>query len=364
MTTPTQPLARHDINAHAEKFHHVYIPNSTGDKVLDTYLFDLSNRFCGQQKSRHVLALLAAVMNAAQCGNLSKHEYKSLSVVLKELVEADGLFHDYDHVRKVTCFGSARTPRSHPNYCEAKELGRLASDAGYMMITGGGPGIMQAANEGAGSDHSFGLNISLPFEQHPNEYVQNCGRLMNFYYFFTRKLNLIKQSDALVTCPGGFGTMDEIYEAMTLMQTGKAAIFPIILLDSPSEDYWNKWMEFNRDTILADGLVSPDDMRLLYHCQNAKMAMDYISHFYSVFHSYYFDGDAVVIRLNESLSEAQVQGLQQEYKGNETIGAIAYEEKGSGRQQPELAHLPRLRVKFKHGNYARLRIFIDSINDC
>ncbi len=361
--TPPTPLPPRDINNRAEKFHHINIPNNTGRPMLDALLMGIANEGCGPHKPDSVLKLLATVMKAALSEDISNNELKSHYVALHELVESDMLFKPYQNHRKITCFGSARTKEDNPNYIQAKELGQLAVEGGYMMITGGGPGIMQAANEGAGVEHSFGLNISLPFEQHPNPIVAQCGRLMNYYYFYTRKLNLVKQTDALVACPGGFGTMDEIYESITLMQTGKAAIFPIILMDAPGEDYWSTWLDFNRKTILADGLVSPDDMHLFHHCQSAKEAFEIIEHYYSRFHSYYFHDGKLVIRIEEMISEQALSVLAEKFKDILTAGDLKQLANDPSEKEELLRHMPRLVATFKHGNYARLRILIDAINN-
>lgn len=362
--TNTTPLPRRDINNRAEKFHHIEIPNNTGNAILDAFLLDISERFCGQHRPESVLKLLSTVMKASMSEEITGNELKSLYVTMHELLESDLLFKPYQHKRKLTCFGSARTPSDNPNYIQAKELGKLAADAGYMVITGGGPGIMQAANEGAGPESSFGLNISLPFEQHPNPVVAECGRFFNYYYFFTRKLNLVKQTDALVACPGGFGTMDEIYESITLMQTGKAALYPIILMDAPGEDYWSSWLEFNRKTIVADGLVSPEDPCLYYHCQSAQQAFDIIEHYYSRFHSYYFHDGQLVVRLNSGISEEALTKLASNYDDILPAGDLQLLEGDPEEKEILLRDMPRLVASFKHGNYARLRMMIDDINDC
>ncbi len=361
--TPTSPLPRRDINNRAEKFHHIAIPNNTGNAILDAYLLDISERFCGKHRPESVLKLLATVMKGSLSDDISGNELKSLYVTMHELLESDLLFKPYQNIRKITCFGSARTKADNPNYIQAKELGKLAADAGYMVITGGGPGIMQAANEGAEAENSFGLNISLPFEQHPNPVVAACGRFFNYYYFFTRKLNLVKQTDALVACPGGFGTMDEIYESITLMQTGKAALFPIILMDAPGEDYWSSWLEFNRKTILADGLVSPEDMNLFYHCQSATEAFQRIEHYYSRFHSYYFDKGKLIIRINKGLSDESITKLSANYDDILPAGDLQLLSCDPAEKEHLLCEMPRLVATFKHGNYARLRMLIDDINN-
>ncbi|MBQ2814404.1 MAG: TIGR00730 family Rossman fold protein [Akkermansia sp.] len=356
-------LASRDLNSRAERPSGFTIPISTGNPVLDANLYDLSRRFCGKHDPETILQMLATVMNAA-ASELGEHELEIMNTSLDELFVADKMFHPYRNVRKITCFGSARTKSHEASYRQAVDFARLASEHGYMIITGGGPGIMQAANEGAGREKSFGLNITLPFEQHPNPVVDGSDKMMNFYYFFTRKLNLLKQTHALVAFPGGFGTMDEIFETVTLMQTGKCTIFPVVLLDPPGETFWARWMRFASKELLADHLISPEDMSLLYVSKSAEDAYGYIARFYSRFHSYYFEGKKVVIRLNNPASQELLDWIKADFADLMPLSDLEQNVDGDDSDpEPMLAKLPRLSFSFKSGAYARLKELMDVVND-
>ncbi len=354
-------LAARDVNSRAEKLHSVSIPVNTGNPVLDANLYDLSQRFCGSHSPDTVLQMLTTVMNAA-ASPLEEHDLQSMNRTLDEMFRADTMFHPHRNVRKVTCFGSARIQPGEPSYELARDFARLAAARGYMVITGGGPGIMQACNEGAGTERSFGLNITLPFEQHANPIVDGSDKMMDFYYFFTRKLNFLKQTDALVAFPGGFGTMDEIYETITLIQTGKSTIFPIVLLDPHGKTFWGHWLDFVNDELLEAGLISLDDMKLLYISKDKYDALQHIAHFYSRFHSYYFDDDLITIRLMEPPPSDRLREMAQEFADIIPLGDISAREDDTDDHEPMLATLPRIKFTFKRGNYARLRELIDFLN--
>lgn len=356
-----QPLAARDLNSRAERHGSEVIPVSTGNPILDANLYDISRRFCGKHNPDTVLQMLATTMNAA-ASRIEEHDLEIMNRSIDELFAADRMFMPYRNVRKVTCFGSARIQRYDPSYKIARDFSALAASRGYMVITGGGPGLMQACNEGATEHFSFGLNITLPYEQHANPVIAGSEKMMNFYYFFTRKLNFLKQTDALVAFPGGFGTMDEIFETITLIQTGKSTIFPIVLLDPPGETFWARWILFIEKELLDAGLISPSDMRLLYVSKSAEDAYEHIAHFYSRFHSYYFDGDTISIRLTEMLTDNQLGWLRQDYPDLMPKGDLVQLPDAPDDHEEKLAHLPRLRFTFKRGDYARLRELIDSIN--
>ncbi len=356
-------LAARNLNSRAEL--HLpasEIPVNTGNAVLDANLYDLSRRFCGNHNPDVVLQMLATVMNAAESG-IEEHDLDMMNRTLSEMFDADRMFLPYRNVRKITCFGSARIQPEDESYLQAVDFARRAVENGYMIITGGGPGIMQACNEGAGRDNSFGLNIRLPFEQHANPYVADSDKMMDFYYFYTRKLNFLKQTDALVAFEGGFGTMDEIYETITLMQTGKCTIFPIVLLDVPGETFWYRWHRFIEKELLDENLISPSDMHLLYLCKSAEDAMAYIERFYRRFHSYYFDGDFCTIRLMEPVSDKLLNWMRFDYTDIMPDGDLVQMEGDDADPEPMLAALPRLRFTLKRGDYARLKDLIDVVND-
>ncbi len=362
MTKPENPLASRRLSGNVQNIQQIAIPASTGNPILDANLYDIANRYCGSHQPEVLLQLLATVMNAAQ-SNLNDHDMRMLSVALKEMYEAEKLFLPYEQKRKITCFGSARIKEGTPAYQIAHDFARLCSEANYMIITGGGPGIMQACNEGALPDMSFGLNITLPFEQHPNPAIADSGKMLDFYYFFTRKLNLVKQADALVAFPGGFGTMDEIYETITLMQTGKATIFPIVLIDPAGDFFWSRWLNFVKKELLEEGLISPEDVDLLYITKDAEDAFAHIEHFYSRFHSYYFNGDVLSIRMHDAISAELFEEIASDYADIMPKGDLVQLDGCAKDVESQLAHLPRLRFTFNLGDYARLRQLINDINE-
>lgn len=354
-------LAARDINSRAERHSSVTIPVSTGNPVLDANLYDLAQRFCGSHSSETLLQMLSTTMNAA-LSPIEEHELEIMNRTIDEMLAADKMFMPYRNVRKVTCFGSARIRPDDPSYQIAREFSALAAKNGYMIITGGGPGLMQACNEGATEHFSFGLNITLPYEQHANPVIDGSEKMMNFYYFFTRKLNFLKQADALVAFPGGFGTMDEIFETITLMQTGKSTIFPIVLLDPPGETFWARWVAFIEKELLDAGLISRSDMKLLYVSKCAEDAYKHIERFYSRFHSYYFENDKITIRMMEEVAEERMRWLRQDFPDLMPKGDIEQFHRDADDPEPLLSNFPRLRFTFQRGDYARLREMIDYIN--
>jgi len=355
-------LAARDINSRAEKHSSVTIPVSTGNPVLDANLYDLAQRFCGSHSPETVLQMLSTVMNAS-LSPLEEHDLEIMNRAVNEMYAADKMFLPFRNVRKITCFGSARIREGDPSYTIARDFSRLAATQGYMIITGGGPGIMQACNEGATEHLSFGLNITLPYEQHANPVVAGSEKMMNFYYFFTRKLNFLKQTDALVAFPGGFGTMDEIFETITLMQTGKSTLFPVVLLDPPGETFWGRWERFIEKELLDAGLISKADMKLLYVSKSAEDAYEHIARFYSRFHSYYFEGDDIFIRMLEPLPEKYLGWMMKDYADLMPKQDLVQMTGGSHDPEPILASLPRLCFTFRRGDYSRLRELIDLVND-
>lgn len=357
-----QILAARDINSRAEHHIPVRIPSCTGNPVLDANLYDLSKRFNGGHSPETVLQMLSTVMNAA-ASPLEEHDLQIMNRAIAEMFAADKMFLPFRNVRKITCFGSARIQADDPAYRQAREFARLAARQGYMVITGGGPGIMQACNEGATEHCSFGLNITLPYEQHANHVIEGSEKMLNFYYFFTRKLNFLKQTDALVAFPGGFGTMDEIFETITLIQTGKSTIFPVVLLDTPGETFWGRWLRFIEKELLDAGLISREDMRLLYLSKSAEDAMAYIERFYRRYHSYYFADDFIAIRMHSTLTDKALDWIRHDYAELMPRNDLVQLTHDDHDPEPLLANLPRLHFTFKRGDYALLKELLDTIND-
>src|SRR5204862_1238636 len=228
----------------------------------------------------------------------ARGDVRVIQTAIRELRYAYKMFAPHAHVRKVTMFGSARTLPTKAEYLQAVDFARKIAAEGWMVITGAGPGIMQAGHEGAGLERSFGANIRLPWEQSANPIIQDDKKLITFKYFFTRKLTFVRHSDAIVLFPGGFGTMDEGYEALTLMQTGKSRIMPLVLMDRQGGAYWRTWDKHIREHLLRNHFISPEDLNLYHVCDDTEQAVKFITRFYGNFHSMRFVRDTLVVRLN------------------------------------------------------------------
>ena len=290
-------------------------------------------------------------------------DVKILHRALKELRYAFRMFSQYRDERKVTIFGSARTRPEDPNYQMAHRFGQVLSENGFMVITGGGPGIMLAGNEGAGREHSFGLNILLPFEQAPNALIADDSKLVNLKYFFTRKLLLVKETHAVAIFPGGFGTMDEMFEVLTLIQTGKTDLIPIVCLEMEGGGFWEGMMEFLETQLVPRGLISHSDLSLFSIVHSPEEAVEVIKNFFRNFHSLRLVNDHMVLRLQYRLSDPELDYLNQEFgdlleSGTFTQGEALPEEEN----EPHLLHLPRLFLHFNWKEMGRLRQCIDWIN--
>src|SRR6266852_6989022 len=240
-------------------------------------------------------------------------DVRVIQTAVRELRYAFRLFAPYADKRKVTIFGSARTQPTRMEYQQGVEFGRKIAAAGFMVITGAGGGIMQAGHEGAGPENSFGANIRLPCEQSANPVIREDKKLVTFKYFFTRKLIFIRHSDAIALFPGGFGTMDEGYEALTLMQTGKSQLMPLVLIDRPGGTYWKTWDRNIREHLVRDQLVSPDDLYLYEITDDTDQAVKIITRFYRNFHSSRFVKDLFVIRLKHAPSESAIEAMNEDF---------------------------------------------------
>ena len=291
-------------------------------------------------------------------------DVRVIQTALRELRYAFKLFAPYAHVRKVTMFGSARTQPSRQEYQQAFEFGRKIAAAGFMVITGAGPGIMQAGHEGAGPEMSFGASIRLPWEQSANPVIREDKKLVTFKYFFTRKLIFIRHSDAIALFPGGFGTMDEGYEALTLMQTGKSQLMPLILIDRPGGTYWKTWDEQVREHLLRDELISPDDLNLYQITDDTDQAVKIITRFYRNFHSSRFVKDLFVIRLQHAPSDSALAAMNEDFADINTGPPIRRIEPTPEEQEDsEHLDLPRIAFMFNRRDYGRLRQLIDVLNN-
>lgn len=290
-------------------------------------------------------------------------DMRVIQTTVRELRYAFRLFAPYAETRKVTIFGSARIQSDKHEYRQTVEFGKKIADAGFMVITGAGPGIMQAGHEGAGPERSFGVNIRLPWEQSANPIIAEDKKLVTFKYFFTRKLIFIRHSDAIVLFPGGFGTLDEGYEALTLMQTGKSQLMPLVLIDKPGGTYWKTWDRHVREHVLRDELISSDDLNLYKITDSTDEAVKIIKQFYRNFHSTRFVRDLLVIRMNHKPSDSVVAAMNEDFADiidGEKIKCI--DATPEEQEDNELLELPRIAFGFNRRDYGRLRMLIDRIN--
>lgn len=287
-------------------------------------------------------------------------ETKLLARSLRELRYALKVFRPYRDTRKVSIFGSARTPESHSDYRCAARFAHAIAAGGWMVITGAGDGIMKAGHEGAGPDASFGVSIRLPFETNANAIIKDNPRLINFRYFFTRKLMFVWQAHALALLPGGFGTLDEGFEVLTLIQTGKAPMIPVVMLAPRDNDYWHHFDHYARTHLLAQGLISPEDLNLYHIFDDPDAAAHHVLRFYHNYHSERMVGERFVIRIRHALSPTQLDAINGEFSDLIATGKIEQ----SGPLEGETVHpdLPRLSYVSTRRAFARHRALIDRLN--
>lgn len=336
---------------------------TTGERSLDDRIQALASEISGEENS----CLLAEMFTTAVCiarGRVDEPEFRMMNRVLKEMRISEEVFHPYRNCRKIAIYGSARTLPEEAEYQTTVEFARRMREAGFMTVTGAGPGIMAAGNEGAGRDDSFGLNINLPFEASANRFITGDPKLIDFDYFFTRKLAFVKEVDAAVGCPGGFGTMDEIFEALTLIQTGKATVYPVVLLDSPGGTYWKFWNQFIEEHLHRLGLISDHDFALYKVTDSVEVAVAEITDFYRNFHSYRYVGDKLVIRMLASLSSEKIARLNADFPDIIKSGKIvATDSLPDEEDEPALAALPRLVFRDQRRSFGRLRQLINALSE-
>ncbi|GMV95898.1 MAG: LOG family protein [Phycisphaerae bacterium] len=305
--------------------------------------------------------MLVTVCRLARDGT-GRGELKLIAKALKELRYAFKIFSAYRHVRKVSIFGSSRTPVGHPEYVQADTFARRMREVNWMVITGAGDGIMRAGHDGAGREASFGVAIRLPFEQQTNAIIAADPKLINFKYFFTRKLLFIKEASAVALFPGGFGTQDEGFEALTLVQTGKSEIVPIVLIDAPGGTYWQHWRTYVNAELLRTGMISPDDMHLFRVTDDVTTAVNEIVRFYRRYHSSRYVGGDLVMRLQSPLPAETLEKLNDTFSDILTGGRIEQTPgplEGEHGEYPEMA---RLVLQFNRRDVGRLRLLIDEVN--
>lgn len=332
--------------------------SDTLDEQLQKLLADLSSH----PQEKLIQRALRVLFRIAE-SDTERLDWKILTASLEDLEQGFKKFAPYQHTRKIAIFGSARTAPEEPEYQVAVNFARYMTKAGFMVITGAGGGIMQAGNEGAGKDNSFGLNIRLPFEQGANTTIEGDDKLIDFKYFFTRKLFFLKESDAIALFPGGFGTQDEAFETLTLCQTGKYGPVPLVLIDKPGGDYWYSWHDYICNQLKAKGLISPEDPSMYTITDSLEVACQTIKDFYRVYHSSRYVGKLLVIRLKLELSDQAVAELNQEFSDILHHGRI---DKSTAlpeeQQELETIALPRLCFYFNQKHQGRLYQLIAKIN--
>ncbi|MGA2774489.1 MAG: TIGR00730 family Rossman fold protein [Candidatus Omnitrophota bacterium] len=333
-----------------------------GDKTIDGLIDELT-KSSGSIETEHVLREI--LTTAVKLGKESKDkgDLKLVNNALKELRYSFKIFSPYRNVKKVIIFGSARSKKTSAGYKMAEEFARKLTAKGYMIVTGGGPGVMEAGNKGAEAGKEFALNIRLPFEQKPNPYIDEKDKIINFKYFFTRKLIFVKETDATALFPGGFGTHDEGFEMLTLMQTGKSKPRPIILMEPEGSAYWNAWKRYVIDHLLKNSFIKKEDLKLFCIARTVDEAIKYIEDFYRVYHSIRYDSGLTVIRLNKEISGKTLKLINQKFKDILTSGEIRLSPPTNKEiQDGEYLSLPRILMEFNLRDYGRLCEMIHVIN--
>lgn len=335
-------------------------PRPTGDAELDRQIGALLDDLAPVDR-RIALESLSTVLALARSG-ASRLDRKIANAALKELRTAFEVFAPFRDSRKVTVFGSARTPRDHAEYETARAFGERMANEGWMVVTGAGPGIMEAGHVGATVARAIGVHILLPFEAEPNEIIAGDPKLITFKYFFTRKLMFIKEADAFVLLPGGFGTLDETFELLTLMQTGKSDLHPIVMLDAPGGTYWREFDAYLKNSVLSRGFADGFDSSLYLVTDSIDVAVEEIERFYRVYHSVRYVDRRLIVRLQKEPSDALVRDLEREYADIvsgpiEKVTASPIEIRDD-----DVPDLPRLAFRIDRAGTGRLRQLVDTIN--
>jgi len=333
-----------------------------GDDALDSLINELVKR-SSSIKTGHLMREILTTAIKLGKESSDKGDLKLVNNVLKELRYSFKIFAPYRNVKKAIIFGSARSKNTSSEYKMAEEFARKLTAKGYMVVTGGGPGVMEAGNKGAQAGKEFALNIRLPFEQKPNPYIDEKDKIINFKYFFTRKLIFVKETDATALFPGGFGTHDEGLEMLTLVQTGKSKPRPIVLMEPKGSSYWRAWKRYLTDYLLKSGYIKKDDFKLFLIAKNVDQAVKFIEDFYRVYHSIRYDSGQTVIRLNKEISQDTLRLLNREFKDILTSGEIRLSSPTNKEiQEGEFLNLPRILMRFNMRDYGRLYEMIHFIN--
>ncbi len=352
----------HNKTLQAAQYAKIHFNESNGP--IDEKIEELMHLSGGVHRPAIVRSMILAALKAGQ-EDSNGLDLKIMNTTLKEMRYTAKIFSAYRGVNKVTVFGSSRTRPQFALYKLAKRFAEKLAAAGYMVISGGGPGIMQAVNEGAGPSHSFGVNIRLPREQEANSIVKDDPKSINYKYFFNRKLAFLKEASAVALFPGGFGTHDEAMETLTLLQTGKLYPLPVVLLDEPGGTYWKRWVDFISSALLEEGYIDETDMAFINIFDSPDHAVTHINHFYKRYHSLRYVNKRLVIRLKTPLVQNHFDQLNQDFSNILVPGGamLLSESLPEETDEPEFAYLPRLVIDFDQNNFARLRMLIDAINN-
>jgi hypothetical protein len=351
---PLEPASRRPGGPVARRIY------STGHADLDRLVQDVVERV--ESPDSDLLREMLTTDLRLVIQHASRAELKMVNAAMKEFAYSFRVFAPYRHLRKVSIFGSARVVPGDPAYVAARDFAHEMANRGWMVITGAGPGIMAAGHEGAGAEHSFGANIRLPMLNPANVYIAKDGKLINFKYFFTRKVTFMKESSAFVLMPGGFGTMDETFELMTLTQTGKSAMHPIVLLEPKGSTFWKRWHEFVKDELLEGGLISPDDLSLYKVASSVDDAVEEIERFYSNYQSARFVGERLVLRMLRAPGSTELKRINRDYADLLEHGEFEV----IGPTPPEVREHDEIDCQrlafFPVHAYGRLRELIDDLN--
>jgi uncharacterized protein (TIGR00730 family) len=338
-------------------------PRTTDPNLLLDELRDVVTRPGEHPEAGLIADMLETALKLVRDGT-DRGDLKMLNQSLKELRYAFKVFAPYRRIRKVSVFGSARTPEGAPEFEQARAFANRMTRAGWMVITGAGSGVMEAAQGGAGRGRSFGVNIRLPFEQKANSFIAQDSKLIHFKYFFTRKLTFVKETDAIALFPGGFGTHDEGFESLTLVQTGKSALLPIVFIDRPGGSYWLEWKGYVENHLRDQGYIDPDDMNLFLVTDDVDEAVKAIQGFYRSYHSARYVDDRLILRLRHLPSDEVIESLNSEFSGILTEGRIERcTVLPDEANEPETHHLHRLALWFDRRSIGRLRCLVDALNE-
>lgn len=335
-----------------------------GEEDIDSAIADLVEMARGREINTDLVEemITSAIRMSRECND--RGDLKIANAALKEMRYAFNVFESYRGQKKASIFGSARTPADHPLYELTRQLGAGLAAIDWMVITGAGPGIMTAGIEGAGSEMSFGVGIKLPFESTTSQFISGDPKLVNFRYFFTRKLMFMKESSGFVLMPGGFGTMDEGFELLTLLQTGKMMSAPVVFLEEPGGDFWERWVDFIKDSLIHDHYVGENDLDLFLIAKSAQKAIDELTHFYHNYSSQRFVEGVMVLRMKRPISDAELKAINKEFSDIVTAGEIERCEISNDElKDKDQLDAHRLRFHFDKRHWASLRQIINRINE-